>query len=198
MRWLESLQAKLLAAVCGVALVSIGVFAWVNIRYEQAERVDLVIRGASQFSDTVKRSTHYAMLQNRWEDAFHIMDTIGKQPACATVCPTGATIFGDRDQLIGEARARLEAAPKAYVPKIYGLEEVGGTSVLMLSSVPFLSLGIRPDLPLTPLPTLTWKALSKVPDIVVVGGALLYGIWWITHRRIRVQEALAQEAAKKG
>ncbi len=79
MRWLESLETKLLAAVCGVALVSIGVFAWVNIRYEQAERVDLMIRGASQFSDTVKRSTHYAMLQNRWEDAFHIMDTIGKQ-----------------------------------------------------------------------------------------------------------------------
>jgi hypothetical protein len=34
-RWLESLQAKLLAAVCGLALVSIGIFAWVNIRYEQ-------------------------------------------------------------------------------------------------------------------------------------------------------------------
>jgi two-component system NtrC family sensor kinase len=79
MRWLESLEVKLLAAVCGVALVSIGVFAWVNIRYEQAERVELMIRGASQFSDTVKRSTHYAMLQNRWEDAFHIMETIGKQ-----------------------------------------------------------------------------------------------------------------------
>ena len=122
----------------------------------------------------------------------------GQQPACAAVCPTGATIFGDRDEMIQEARARLEAAPKAYVPKIYGLEEVGGTSVLMLSSVPFASLGIRPDLPLTPLPALTWKALSKVPDIVGVGGALLYGIWWITNRRIRVQEALAQEAAKKG
>src|SRR5574341_2039681 len=79
MRWLESLEAKLLAAVCGVALVSIGIFAWVNIRYEQGERVELMIRGASEFSDTVKRSTHYAMLQNRWEDAFHIMRTVGAQ-----------------------------------------------------------------------------------------------------------------------
>jgi two-component system NtrC family sensor kinase len=85
MRWLESLEAKLLAAVCGGALVSIGVFAWVNLRYEQAERLDLMIRGASQFSDTVKRSTHYAMLQNRWEDAFHIMNTIGKQDGVARV-----------------------------------------------------------------------------------------------------------------
>jgi two-component system NtrC family sensor kinase len=85
MRWIESLEAKLLAAVCGVALVSIAVFAWVNIRYERAERVDLMIREASQFSDTVKRSTHYAMLQNRWEDAFHIMNTIGKQEGVAKV-----------------------------------------------------------------------------------------------------------------
>ena len=119
----------------------------------------------------------------------------GKQPACAAVCPTGATIFGDRDLMIREARARLAAATKKYVPHIYGLEEVGGTSVLMLSSVPFASLGIRPDLPLAPLPALTWKALSKVPDVVVVGGALLYGIWWITNRRNKVQEVLAQEAA---
>jgi two-component system NtrC family sensor kinase len=50
-----------------------------NIRSEQRERVDLVIQGAGQFSDTVKRSIHYAMLRNQWQDAFHIMDTIGQQ-----------------------------------------------------------------------------------------------------------------------
>jgi formate dehydrogenase iron-sulfur subunit len=119
----------------------------------------------------------------------------GKQPACATVCPTGATTFGDRDQLIQEAGTRLAADPKSYVPRIYGLEEVGGTSVLILSSVPFASLGLRTDLPLAPLPMLTWQVLSKIPDFVVVGGAFLYGIWWITNRRTKVQEALAQEAA---
>jgi formate dehydrogenase iron-sulfur subunit len=119
----------------------------------------------------------------------------GKQPACATVCPTGATTFGDRNQLIGEARARLAAVPKSYVPKIYGLEEVGGTSVLMLSSVPFSSLGLRTDLPLAPLPMLTWQVLSKIPDFVAVGGAFLYGIWWITNRRAKVQEMRARETA---
>lgn len=120
----------------------------------------------------------------------------GKEPACAAVCPTGATIFGDRDQVIGEARTRLAAAPKSYVPRIYGLEEVGGTSVLILSGVPFPSLGLRADLPLQPLPTLTWQALSKVPDVVIVGGTLLYGIWWITNRRIAVQERSTQQAAQ--
>jgi formate dehydrogenase iron-sulfur subunit len=113
----------------------------------------------------------------------------GQPPACASVCPTGATTFGDRDQMIREARARIAAAPQRYVPRIYGLEEVGGTSVLLLSSVPFDTLGLRTDLPQAPLPMLTWEVLSKIPDIVVVGGALLYGIWWITNRRMKVQEA---------
>ncbi len=106
MRWLESLEAKLLAAVCGVALVSIGIFAWVNIRYEQGERVELMIRGASQFSDTVKRSTHYAMLQNRWEDAFHIMDTIGKQEGVTRVrvfSKEGVILFSTDRAEIGKA-----------------------------------------------------------------------------------------------
>jgi hypothetical protein len=29
-----------------------------------------------------------------------------------------------------------------------------------------------------------------------VGGAFLYGIWWITNRRGKVEALLAQEAAK--
>lgn len=106
MSWLRSLETKLLAAVCGVALVSIGVFAWVNIHYDQAERVDLMIRGASQFSDTVKRSTHYAMLQNRWEDAFHIMDTIGKQEGVARVrvfSKEGVILFSTDQTEVGHA-----------------------------------------------------------------------------------------------
>jgi formate dehydrogenase iron-sulfur subunit len=120
----------------------------------------------------------------------------GEAPACASVCPTGATTFGDRDQLIGEARRRLAAAPKSYVPRIYGLEEVGGTSVLILSGVPFAGLGLRTDLPLQPLPMLTWQVLSKIPDFVVVGGAFLYGIWWITNRRTDVQKRSTQQAAQ--
>ncbi len=83
--WSRSLEARLLVAVCGAALVSIIIFAWLNIRAENRDRINLVIQGAGQFSDTVKRSTHYAMLHNRWEDAFQIMETIGKQEGVARV-----------------------------------------------------------------------------------------------------------------
>lgn len=107
----------------------------------------------------------------------------GKPTACATVCPTGATVYGDRDQLVAEARSRMATNPGRYVDHIYGLHEVGGTSVLMLSSVPFGQLGLRTNLPTEGLPHTTWRVLSKIPDIVLLGGSLLYGIWWITKRR---------------
>lgn len=110
----------------------------------------------------------------------------GLQTACAEICPTGATIFGDRDELIAEARSRIAQNPEGYVDHIYGLEEAGGTSVLMLSSVPFASLGFPTNLPKEPLPMLTWNALSKIPDIVAVGGTALYGLWWIINRRDEV------------
>lgn len=111
----------------------------------------------------------------------------GLATACATVCPTGATLFGDRDDLVRQARARIAAEPSRYVDHVYGVEEAGGTSVLMLSGVPFAALGMKTDLPRQPLPLLTWQVLSKVPDFVVVWGAFLFGIRWITKRRDEVR-----------
>ncbi|MEQ1833067.1 MAG: 4Fe-4S dicluster domain-containing protein [Candidatus Eisenbacteria bacterium] len=120
----------------------------------------------------------------------------GEATACASVCPTGATKFGDRDALIAEARGRLSREPGRYVDHIYGLDEVGGTSVLMLSSVPFAQLGLRDNLPHQPLPGLTWNVLSKVPDIVMLGGTLLYGIYWITRRRELVRRIESASAIR--
>ena len=113
----------------------------------------------------------------------------GRQTACADICPTGATKFGERDALIAEARQRLRDHPEQYVPHIYGLDEVGGTSVLLLSSVPFEQFGYRTDFPHQPLPLLTHRILQFIPDFVPLGGVLLGGIWWITHRRAEVAAA---------
>jgi formate dehydrogenase iron-sulfur subunit len=116
----------------------------------------------------------------------------GLPTACAAVCPTGATMFGERDALVSEARARIRDNPGQYVDHVYGRDEAGGTSVLMLSSVPFEQLGLATDLPRQPLPLLTWQILSKVPDFVALAGAFLYGVFWITKRR----EAVAAQHAE--
>lgn len=121
----------------------------------------------------------------------------GLATACAAACPTGATKFGDRDELIVEARQRIAANPSQYYSRIYGLEEVGGTSMLLLAAVPFEQLGVRTGLPHAPLPLLTWRALSEIPSIVTVTTVLLGGVWWITHRREEVQAAEREEREKK-
>lgn len=115
----------------------------------------------------------------------------GRAPACAEACPTGATLFGERPTLLAEADARLSAEPQKYVPHVYGKQEAGGTSVLLLSAVPFETLGYRMNVPRAPLPMLTWDVLSKVPDFVGVVGAALFGVHWITHRREEVAAAAA-------
>ena len=112
----------------------------------------------------------------------------GLPTACAEACPTGATKFGDRDELIREAYARINGEPAKYIDRVYGIEEVGGTSVLYLSSVPFEDLGFKTQLGNIALPMLTWNALSKIPTVVSVGGVFLYGIWWITNRRTEVRK----------
>ena len=112
----------------------------------------------------------------------------GRQPACTEACPTGATKFGERDELIREARQRIHEAPERYVDHIYGLEEAGGTSVLYLSSVPFEELGFPTDMAQEPYPRLTWEVLSKIPNIVSTGGLLMVGTWWIVNRRTKVRD----------
>ena len=113
----------------------------------------------------------------------------GEQTACAEICPTGATKFGERDDLILEAQQRIRDNPGKYVNHIYGLNEVGGTSVLLLSSVPFEEFGYRTDLSRDPLPMFTYRVLSRIPDFIPLGGMVLGGVWWITHRREEVAAA---------
>jgi len=117
----------------------------------------------------------------------------GKPTACAEACPTGATTCGERDALIAEAQRRIAEKPHDYYQRIYGLKEAGGTSVLYLSAVPFEQIGLRTRLPQEPLPALTWRVLSAVPNVVSIGSVLLGGVWWITNRR----DAVAREEGGK-
>ncbi len=79
-----------------------------------------------------------------------------KGPACAEVCPREAVVRGKRGALLAEGRRRIAAEPGAYVPKIYGETDGGGTNVLYLASraVPFDALGL-PKLPEHPMPELS-------------------------------------------
>jgi len=121
----------------------------------------------------------------------------GLQPACVTTCPTSALLYGNREDLLVEARARISASPGRYVDHIYGEKEVGGTSWLMLSPVPFDLLGF-PKLQQEPVVANVERAMGFVPPVLVGMAALMTGIYWVTKRRSQnAKGGKAQEGAVK-
>lgn len=82
------------------------------------------------------------------------MEEEGKPPACAAICPVEAITFGKRETLLKVAKNRIEENPGTYIDHIYGEHEVGGTSWMYISGVPFETLGFN-ALPQTPMPRLS-------------------------------------------
>ena len=100
----------------------------------------------------------------------------GKQPACAEACPTGATLFGKKRDLLETARTRIYTEPDKYEHRIYGEHEVGGTGWLYLLGAPPEKLGLQANLGTTPYPELTAGFLYAVPLVFVLWPSLLLGL----------------------
>jgi formate dehydrogenase iron-sulfur subunit len=102
----------------------------------------------------------------------------GGVPACSKVCPTGAVAFGNRDELIREAKLRIGNAPSEYLHQIYGLEEAGGTCVLHISNVPFEKLGYQTTVPKSP--SASAGAMEAIP-VTMLGLAVSLGSIYKLH-----------------
>jgi formate dehydrogenase iron-sulfur subunit len=121
----------------------------------------------------------------------------GEEPACSWVCPVGATMFGDREELIQEAHRRLKVHSEKYQETVYGETEVGGTSTLILLPFGAIDHGLPDNLPKEALPELTWAVMRKIPYVVVTGGVVLGGLWWVINRRMELAALTQEELAKK-
>jgi formate dehydrogenase iron-sulfur subunit len=108
-------------------------------------------------------------------------------PACVKQCPAGALEFGDREELLRGARARMAASPGKYVDHVYGEKEAGGTNMLYLASVPFAELGF-PDVGTESYPKRSAVALGAVPPAVIGVGAVLGGAYALHKRRQEVDK----------
>jgi len=120
----------------------------------------------------------------------------GGIPACAEICPVEAITFGKRSQLIKLARERIRKNPEKYVDHIYGEHEVGGTSWMYISGVPFEQLGFDMNLGRKPYPELTRGFLAAVPLVLVLWPALLMGIHCFTKKEKQNSENFAENAEK--
>lgn len=97
----------------------------------------------------------------------------GGIPACAEACPVGTITFGKREDLIKLARNRIRKHPDRYIDHIYGEYEVGGTSWLYISGIPFDRMDFPANLVEKPLVEQTKGFLSAVPLVLTIWPALL-------------------------
>jgi len=113
----------------------------------------------------------------------------GKQPACTSICPEEATIFGDRDKLIQLAHKRIKDNPGKYINKVWGEHEIGGTSVLYLSDINLGFLAYKTELGIKPIPETTSVAMKSVPFAFVGMGGAMLGLNWIIRRRMKLSKS---------
>jgi formate dehydrogenase iron-sulfur subunit len=112
----------------------------------------------------------------------------GKLPACVEACPQKACTFGEREELLGQAHATIEAAPDKYMPHVYGEMELGGTSVFYITDTPLDVLGLPDKVGSRSIHSYTWPVLSKTPFLGIGAASFLTGAYWIINRRMEVQE----------
>lgn len=126
----------------------------------------------------------------------------GLLPACVEACPFEVMTFGKRSELLELARQKIARHPERYVDHVYGEKEVGGTSWMYLSPVPFEELDLPANLPLSPVGEYTRGALSVVPAVILLWPTLLGGIYAMTVRKEKIQakecRQACEEAAREG
>lgn len=114
---------------------------------------------------------------------------MGLEPACVKVCPADALVYGERDELVTEARHRIAARPKKYINHVYGEDEIGGTSFLYLSPVPFEMLGF-PVLGKNHMTEASESIMISTPLEIIGAAAAVGGLYWLTNRE---EDAHAEE-----
>ena len=117
----------------------------------------------------------------------------GGIPACASACPGGAITFGKRSELIKLARKKIAGAPDRYIDHIYGEHEVGGTSWMYISGVPFEQLDFPTNLPKKPLIEETKGFLGSVPVVFTVWPALFGTVYAALRHRENLEKGNTHE-----
>ncbi len=129
----------------------------------------------------------------------------GGGPACTSACPTGATVFGPREELLAEAERRIAERPDLYLDHIWGEREFGGTSVIYVSDVPLgevLAIPTREELEARAVPSLATDSIPHllhdwvmVAPVQFLGGLAGLGALAFLRRRSRI---MAEKRAEDG
>ena len=132
----------------------------------------------------------------------------GGYAACCEFCPTGASIYGNVQDLMKEAKRRLSLTTgqmadyplrrvdspdktqrkvTPYINHIYGAQEGGGTQVLMLANVPFNKLGL-PQLPPESTASHAETLYHTLYKGMIVPYVLLGGLFYLIYKNTTNQD----------
>ena len=113
----------------------------------------------------------------------------GKLPACVEICPVGALTYGTGEELVIEAKRRIEKYPEKYHDHVFGEHEVGGTSWLYLAEDSLVKK-VFPKLGTNTAPGVSESIQHGlfayfVPPVAIY--ALLGGVMWLSKDRDKTE-----------
>jgi formate dehydrogenase iron-sulfur subunit len=92
-------------------------------------------------------------------------------PACVKACAPGTLSFGNRDELIAKAEARVATLTKTGYDKasLYGRSQLDGLNYIYILTGEPSAYGL-PNNPSVPASVVLWKSLTKPYGLVAAGG----------------------------
>ncbi|MGF6854984.1 formate dehydrogenase subunit beta [Paraburkholderia sp. CI3] len=109
---------------------------------------------------------------------------VGQEPACVKTCPTGAIMFGTKEDMKQQAEDRIvDLKERGFQSAgLYNPAKVGGTHVMYVlhhADRPSLYHGLPDDPRISPLVSL-WKGIAKPIALAIMGIAALAGFFHYT------------------
>lgn len=123
---------------------------------------------------------------------------VGQEPACVKTCPTGAIMFGTKEDMKIQAASRIEDLKERGYENagLYDPAGVGGTHVMYVlhhANKPSLYSGLRDNPSISPTVGL-WKGLTKPLALMGMAAAAVAGFFHYT--RVGPNEVSKEEEAE--
>lgn len=134
--------------------------------------------------------------ENRVSKCVACLDRVkdGQTPWCAQTCPSQAIKFGEREEILGQARARVGQVKVRYPnANVYGDTQLGGLGLLMILLEKPSVYGLPED-PQPPQMLGAWQSIIQPASVgLTLASVAVTGLAFIIARREHQRERIAGE-----